>query len=569
MDHDGLALVVGAHDIALRALLLCDHQRPDDIGDLDLPVGVREIDAVGGQLAALGIHHTPVGVEYLELRARQRGLGDGIQFFDDESSGPFVPEGQSLDLAALNQNVLRRPVQDEAIHCFNLSGFHRGSRLDAAEDDLTRFICVVGPIVRAYRRTGAVRDFERDAAQRLVFGSFDELLNNEGRSGLVIEDQAVGHAGAYHDILRRLVQNVALRRLLLRYHNGGVGLQAGDRHGTVGAGGVESVVGADHMTVAVLDQELSAGERLVCHGVPLQDGQGAERGVVEAKGLRVPGIDNYCLGRRVLLVKIRGLVLRHDVSAGLDFGDHNLAILIGGVKAVGGSKALVIREQLPIGIGDLEPRSGQGFLGDLVVFFNDQAALGGIGDNDRLGVAIGSDHHIGAGRVHDVARRGLDLRQHICAGGQIGNANLAVGISGKDSVLRERSGSDDTIQAHLTASGGGHPELSAGEGLAADGIPLLDDELAAGLVLEGERDRPALFDLNGLALRVNDESVRGLGFRHNDALARLQPRNANFSVLVRAIDAVGIPDDSAVRIGDLELSILKGDVGIHAAHLPD
>ena len=63
VDHHGLALVIGTHDVAIRAFFLRNHQGPDDIGDLDLPIGIREVDTVGGQLAALGVHYAPVGVE--------------------------------------------------------------------------------------------------------------------------------------------------------------------------------------------------------------------------------------------------------------------------------------------------------------------------------------------------------------------------------------------------------------------------------------------------------------------------------------------------------------------------
>ena len=102
IDHDGLALIIGANHITIRGLFLCDHQGAGHLGDLDLPVGIREVDAIRGQLAALGIHYAPVGVEHLELRTSQRSLGDGIQLFDQQSPGPLVPEGQALDLAAFD-----------------------------------------------------------------------------------------------------------------------------------------------------------------------------------------------------------------------------------------------------------------------------------------------------------------------------------------------------------------------------------------------------------------------------------------------------------------------------------
>ena len=323
------------------------------------------------------------------------------------------------------------------------------------------------------------------------------------------------------------------------------------------------------MPVAVLDQELSSREGLVRHRVPFQNREGAEGIVVKTKSLRVRGVDHHRLGRGVLLVKIRGLVLRHDIGAGLNFGDYDLSILVCGIKAIAGGESLIIGEQLSISIGNFEPCSGQGFLGDLVILFDNEPALRSIGHDDRLGVSVGANYHVFAGFVHDIACRGLDFRQHIRAGSKIGNPNLTVGICGKNAVLRERSGTNHAVQTHLAASGSCHTELSAGEGLAADAVPLLDNQFSLGLVFEGQADRPALLNLDGLRLRVNDESVRGLGLRYDHALARLQTLNADFSVGVGPVNPIGITNQSSVRVGDLELGVLEGDAGVDGADLPD
>ena len=62
--------------------------------------------------------------------------------------------------------------------------------------------------------------------------------------------------------------------------------------------------------------------------------------------------------------------------------------------------------------------------------------------------------------------------------------DLARRVSGKDAVLGKRRIANHAVQAHLAASGGGHTELSAGEGLAGGAVPLLDDQRALGLVLK-------------------------------------------------------------------------------------
>ena len=57
---------------------------------------------------------------------------------------------------------------------------------------------------------------------------------------------------------------------------------------------------------------------------------------------------------------------------------------------------------------------------------------------------------------------------------------------------------NDAVQSHLAACRRSHPELGAGKGLARGAVPLLDDELALGLVLKGQADGAALFDLHRL-----------------------------------------------------------------------
>ena len=106
--------------------------------------------------------------------------------------------------------------------------------------------------------------------------------------------------------------------------------------------------------------------------------------------------------------------------------------------------------------------------------------------------------------------------------------------------MRKSCGANYAVQPNLAARRRGYAELRAGKGLTADAVPLLDNELSSGLVFEGEADCAALLDLDGLRLGVDDEAIRGLGFRHNDAFPRLQPFNANFPMSIRAVDTIRI-----------------------------
>ena len=234
------------------------------------------------------------------------------------------------------------PFQHKTVHSFDLADLHSSAGFNAAQHDLAGLVRVIGPIIRADRRSGAVGDLERNAGKRLVLRALNEFLDNEGGSRLIVKNQAVGDAGAHNDILRSLIQDVTRGRFLLR----------------------------------------------------------------------------------------------HDIGAGLNFGDYDLSILVSGIEAIAGGESLIIGEQLFIGVGNFEPRSGQG--------------------------------------------------------------------------------------------------------LAADAVPLLDNQFSLGLVLEGQADRPALLNLDGLRLRVNDESVRGLGFRHDHALAGLQALNTDFSVGVGPVNPLSL-----------------------------
>ena len=62
IDNDGLATGLGVDAIAINSLLLGHDQCAADIGKDDLAVGVRHICALGGELAALGIHIGAVSV---------------------------------------------------------------------------------------------------------------------------------------------------------------------------------------------------------------------------------------------------------------------------------------------------------------------------------------------------------------------------------------------------------------------------------------------------------------------------------------------------------------------------
>ncbi len=82
---DRLALGVGVDHIAGNRFDFLHDHGAHDAEDFDLARGIRGIDAVGGNFAAVHIHVGAVRVSDLELYARQRFLRYGVDLVDDYS----------------------------------------------------------------------------------------------------------------------------------------------------------------------------------------------------------------------------------------------------------------------------------------------------------------------------------------------------------------------------------------------------------------------------------------------------------------------------------------------------
>ena len=269
------------------------------------------------------------------------------------------------------------------------------------------------------------------------------------------------------------------------------------------------------------------------------------------------------LGSIVQQVAALGLHLLDDICPRLQVRDGDIAVAVGTVLPVGGPHHRAVRGC------HLEGHIGQGLLGHAVHLLNEQAALGGIGDDHRLGVSALPDDYIGGGVVDGVPLRGLELRQDIGAGGQVGNADFAVGVRLENPGLGQSAVTDYPVQAHFTPGCCGDAELGAGERLAGHAVPFLDNQGPMGFIFEGKGNGAARLDLDGLGLGVDLISGRGSRLRDNDALARLQAANADFSIFIGDIDAVAVPDHGAVRVGDFELGVRQGHAGVDRAHLAD
>ncbi len=286
--------------------------------------------------------------------------------------------------------------------------------------------------------------------------------------------------------------------------------------------------------------------------------------VVKNQAVGNAGLHHNALGCLIEDVTCRCSGFRHhDGTTRLQSGDNYCAVRSGFVDTVGGADSVALT------VPDNKFSVCQRLAGHSVSFRDGQCGLGGVGDNDRLRVPVGADDHVGAGIVHDIAVWSFDLRNDIRARSQVGQPDFTLGISGKNAVGSQSSGADHAVQAHLAACRRGHPKLSAGQNLVGLAVPFLDNQLATGLVLHGKRDRFSCLNYDSLGLRVNQKSRRSFCLSHHHAFSRNESANAHLSVFVRTVNAVGIANEAAVRVGHLKLRVRQRNTGVDTAHLPN
>ena len=309
---------------------------------------------------------------------------------------------------------------------------------------------------------------------------------------LVVESQGLHLTRLDENGFRRAVQHKALHGLDLPRRNGGAGDQVIDNDAAIFIGDELSVASAYNSAAAVGDKEGHALQRRRGALNILFDHKGGAGRVGEVQRLGVIGIDYHRLGAAGLVdgVAGNGGRFRHHQRPHHAM-DGDFAILVGEVQAVAADLSVFSGDELAGRGRHFEGHALQGLPGEEIPLVDHQGSGLGVFHDDRLRIAVFADDHVCGRTIHHIPCRGLDLSQHISAGGQIGDRDLTLPIRGKDTVLSQGRGADHAVQPHLTASGSGHPELRAGKGLTGGAVPLLDDELALGLVFEGQADRAA------------------------------------------------------------------------------
>ena len=152
--------------------------------------------------------------------------------------------------------------------------------------------------------------------------------------------------------------------------------------------------------------------------VDLDDFHAADGVVIHRDGLGVVRVDDHRLGTGFLMdsVALDGLGLC-DEECPHQTVNHDLAVFVSAVEAPAGGHAAVVVHHRAVRLGDGKLYPLQGLMGDGIQLVDDKAALGGVGDDHRLGIYTLPDDYIGGGGVHDVPMGRLDLREHVCAGG--------------------------------------------------------------------------------------------------------------------------------------------------------
>ena len=235
--------------------------------------------------------------------------------------------------------------------------------------------------------------------------------------------------------LGRAVQHIAFQCLDLPGGNGGARGQVIDNNTPVLIGDILAVAVADGGPAAVSDKKCYAFQRGRSALDILLDHKGGAGCVGKVEDLRVigPHVHRLRPGGLVDGVAGDGGRLRHHQRTNYAI-DGDFSVLVGEIQAVAADLAVFIGDKLAGGGSDFEGDALQRLPSKGVPFVDHQRSRLGVGHNDGLRVAALPDGHIGAGLVHDIAGRGLDFRQHISAGGEVGDLDLSAAVGGEYTV---------------------------------------------------------------------------------------------------------------------------------------
>ena len=580
---DCLAPGVGVQDIAGQGLQLRDDDSPGDAGNDDLALGVGGIEAVGGNPAAVQVHIGAICVGDLEFHSGQGLLRQSVDLVDNKPSGLPVPEGHALDLAGLDGNALRGPVQEIPRLGPGLPGGDDGSGLQVGDGDAPVLIRGVIAVVGSDNGPGLIRHQKLHAGEGGIVGAVNEFLDHKRCRGVVLDRQVVPSAGAPAGIFGAApsgshavagavldrdgpggaVQNIALWHLGLHHHNGAAGNEARYKGSPVLPGDIA----AQDIAVSILHGELGARDRLSADRIQLRQREGTEGFIEEGQGLRVHGVHRDGLRLRRLVDHIAGGGLRLLGDNGpYHAGNPDFSLVIRGVEAVAGEVAVVVVHKAAACISQLELRPGDKCAGNLVLLLDHQCPSPFVPERELLDAARLDLDVLGC-TVQHKALHGLDFPgDDYGAGFNAGQDDLAGFVGVVEAVVRPDSGPGSVY----------HPEGHAGKRLvlgALDKLP--NNQGRGGGIVEIDGLRVVGIHHNGLGPGVGVDAVAGdrLQLRYYHC-----PGNAgedDLSVAVRVVDAIRgnlpvfVVNHLPVGVLDLELHALQGGVVCETQFIDD
>ena len=535
-------LEIGAVPVTLGRLVF-----GHDYGRVGREPGQGHGPVVAGDILLLIANQVPRRVLDCERSASEQFAGVDVPLDNRQGGQSFVVEPDCLRIRSMDHDCLRHGVEHVTLRSLGFRHDIRGGT-ELGEHDLTVFVGGVDSvrageafIVRSEFSTGG-DDLELSAFQRLASGLV-ELFDDQSTFRRIIEGQELGVVGIDHDGLRPgfRIDHIA-RNWLLFSHDEGPS-DVADHDLAVPIRGIEAV-GRElaiihHSAIGIGDFEHAALQGLTRQGVQLVDHQRTLGRIAKHQGLGVAGVDQNRLRLRNTHVSIRSFDLGHNVRSGVEFLQHDLAVGVHTVKAIGTRQAFVVRGQFTIRSSDLELSTNQRLAGRRIDLLDDQGALGLITELQNHGL-IGSNldglrsvvQHIagdGPGLFCDDGFAGLQVWDEDTS--RIIRGVIAVGIADHSTVgIRDE-------------------ELHVGKRLASQGI-FLDDEQAAHLLI---------------AVNKRNEILRLTRQIHRPGARFAHHITGGGGDLLHDIRAF-------VEIGDLDLAIFVGDVlaqgaAVHGGHL--
>ena len=327
----------------------------------------------------------------------------------------------------LDENVLGCAVQHESIHRFDLTGNYGSTGFQTVQNDLTRLVRVINAVIGANGSAAAIHYLEGNARKRLVLRSFDIFVDHQRGRRFVVKGQAVGYTAPDHNGFWRLILDIADGRFILRHDNGGIGIQGRNGHSAVRAGDEPPVVRANGLALTVLHNEFRLCQRFLCQCVPFQNGQVAERLIVERQRGVFTGLHRNGLGCAVQCVPLRGTdFLCHDGRTGRQLRELDGPGLVRGELTVGDA------DERTLIVGDEEGRARQRcFVGIIRQLLDEDGAVRLVAEPERHHILILTTQQHGLGRrVDGIKRTGFGFLHDIGARFQAGEDDGAIFRSG-------------------------------------------------------------------------------------------------------------------------------------------